>query len=621
MEAGTKTYRYPFKFLDPYLRADREIFFGREQEIEELYQRVFRSNLLLVYGRSGTGKTSLVQCGLASRFSSMDWFELFIRRGQDINASLGDAIANAIKTPMTTGLTLYEKLESLYLDHFKPIYLIFDQFEELFILGNSTEQSRFIRDIASVLDRKIPVKVIVVMREEYLAQLYDFERILPTIMDNRMRIEHMGRSNAISMIRCACERAEPPIKLEEGIEQKIVDIVTEEKGRVQLTYLQVFLDKMYRLAEEKGTTPLEFTSEILGEAGKIDDVLEDFVDMQIKDFSAQYHHKALPLTFLKVFVSRQGTKVPLQKATVYQRLSNINKDKIDTCLQFFESRRILRPLENDLYELAHDSIAAKIAAASVEAYKLPTLLPGYSTQVSAVIGFKPYAQEHARVFYGRDHEIQTLFDLVMNDSRSRSTLVYGKLGSGKTSLLCAGVIPRIEQFRKVRYLHITPQIITKEIAPYLREGTQPVRESLLWTDGSASPAKVVIWDQIEEWFSSFTSREELMTLFQWMADGYNRFGDTEFIWCIREEYFAQFTDLESYLPGFMDKKKRVEALTPEQARNAVQSIALHQKLEFDDDEALSLFMQKLTGEDGRIEPTYLQVYLQRILDLQKTEAA
>ena len=31
----------PFKFLDSYTKEDRDIFFGREAEVEELYQKVF----------------------------------------------------------------------------------------------------------------------------------------------------------------------------------------------------------------------------------------------------------------------------------------------------------------------------------------------------------------------------------------------------------------------------------------------------------------------------------------------------------------------------------------------------------------------------------------------------
>lgn len=31
----------PFKFLDSYTKEDKDIFFGRETEVEELYQKVF----------------------------------------------------------------------------------------------------------------------------------------------------------------------------------------------------------------------------------------------------------------------------------------------------------------------------------------------------------------------------------------------------------------------------------------------------------------------------------------------------------------------------------------------------------------------------------------------------
>lgn len=58
----------PFKFLDAYTKEDTEIFFGREKEVEELYQKIFNGRILVVYGSSGTGKTSLIQCGLAAKF-------------------------------------------------------------------------------------------------------------------------------------------------------------------------------------------------------------------------------------------------------------------------------------------------------------------------------------------------------------------------------------------------------------------------------------------------------------------------------------------------------------------------------------------------------------------------
>ena len=80
--------KYPFKFLDAYNQNDTEIFFGRDEEIKVLYEMVFQNSILLVYGASGTGKTSLIQCGLAGKFKSYDWLALTVRRGSDMNASL-----------------------------------------------------------------------------------------------------------------------------------------------------------------------------------------------------------------------------------------------------------------------------------------------------------------------------------------------------------------------------------------------------------------------------------------------------------------------------------------------------------------------------------------------------
>src|SRR4030042_5683037 len=113
----------PFKFLDAYAKEDKDIFFGRDNEIEELYQKVFGNKLLLVCGISGTGKTSLINCGLANKFEESDWLPINVRRGYDISASLKAGISKMALTPIKDSQSIIRQLQSLYLDHFKPIYL------------------------------------------------------------------------------------------------------------------------------------------------------------------------------------------------------------------------------------------------------------------------------------------------------------------------------------------------------------------------------------------------------------------------------------------------------------------------------------------------------------------
>ncbi|MFZ4428613.1 MAG: ATP-binding protein, partial [Saprospiraceae bacterium] len=73
-----------FKFLDAYTKEDKDRFFGREEDEAQLYEMSFNTRLMLIYGASGTGKTSLVQCGLSRRFGNTRWKEVYVRRGGDI---------------------------------------------------------------------------------------------------------------------------------------------------------------------------------------------------------------------------------------------------------------------------------------------------------------------------------------------------------------------------------------------------------------------------------------------------------------------------------------------------------------------------------------------------------
>ena len=244
----------PFKFLDPYTIDDQKIFFGRDDEIEKLYEMVFKANLVLVYGASGTGKTSLIQCGLAGKFKSTDWLSVFVRRNYNINKSLEQALRAKAKTEIDENATLPEIVESLFLDFFRPIYLLFDQFEELFIIGDQKEQEKFIDNIVNLLEANLNCTVIIIMREEYLANLNYFETKVKGLFKNRLRVERMDRTNVEQVITGSCKHAKGGEILldpeEETVEEIIKNIDDGEVG-VQLSYLQVYLDKLWREARKE----------------------------------------------------------------------------------------------------------------------------------------------------------------------------------------------------------------------------------------------------------------------------------------------------------------------------------------------------------------------------------
>ena len=377
----------PFKFLDAYGKEDKEIFFGRDGEIEQLYELVFESNMTLVYGQSGTGKTSLIQCGLANRFAPSDWFNVYIRRNEDINTSLLDILKSydikdesggflkdrLLKKRQGVKRTKVEEapeeselvrvLRSVYKRYFKPIYLIFDQFEELFILGNQPEQDKFYRTIARILETETYCNVIIIMREESIAQLYDFERLVPFLFDKRLRIEPMSRSKTSEVITKTT--AGFGIALEdETVPDQIIELLSEGKGRVELTYLQVFLDQLYQEAAAKSSNGITFDNSLIQQFGNIENVLGDFLEKQTAAIQIDLEKKSpgvLSTAVTKVlgaFVSLEGTKRPLNRGQL--KIGSLSNEQVDLIIDQLEKSRILR-LENDRYELMHDSLALQVA--------------------------------------------------------------------------------------------------------------------------------------------------------------------------------------------------------------------------------------------------------------------
>jgi hypothetical protein len=376
----------PFKFLDAYTLRDKDAFFGRGQEVEQLFEMTTENQLLLIYGQSGTGKTSLVQCGLAGRFYPTDWYPIFIRRNDNINTALREVLSRTVSATLEENLNLEspaEMVEELYAHYLRPIYLIFDQLEELFILGAAKEQAQFIQTIAGLLAANLPCRILFILREEYLAHLYGFEKAVPSLFDRRLRVEPMSLVKVEEVIRNSC--AHFGIRLEAPADnvQQILDNISVGKSGIQLPYLQVYLDQLWReaaknarLGSDAAPTEVVFTTAVIQKLGDIEQVLPRFLEEQERQIwlSLSERHPELEGGYravrdvLDVFVTEEGTKRPVpfetrgEQIEISDRFTSkfpLQNPMLSDCIKALENSRILRVREGS-YELAHDSLAAMI---------------------------------------------------------------------------------------------------------------------------------------------------------------------------------------------------------------------------------------------------------------------
>jgi len=383
-----KTIRSPFQFLDPFTLADRDKFFGRDEEIKQLYDLVFRTPLLLIYGLSGTGKTSLIQCGLASKFDGTDWLPLFIRRQSNINDALTAAINKALppNAPIQTERTTSDTIKALYKHYLRPVFLIFDQFEEIFVLGKPEERKDFIDQIKILLEEESPCTILISIREEYLGQLYPFEKEIPSLFDFRMRVEPMDNAHVKTVLAQSFKKFNIKVEPEpDKCFDEIIENVSQGKSGIELPYLQVYLDMLYRENFERtypnteNTTeilpPLSFTLEEIKTFGSIENVLDRFLSEQQdriqQDLKNEYGliEENTVRQVLDGFVSDEGTKRPVHYTLIQDEyvlndadkthFPNIAPDALNFCFKALEQARLIR-ISDETIELAHDSLAKLI---------------------------------------------------------------------------------------------------------------------------------------------------------------------------------------------------------------------------------------------------------------------
>jgi len=117
-----------------------------------------------------------------------------------------------------------------------------------------------------------------------------------------------------------------------------------------------------------------------------------------------------------------------------------------------------------------------------------------------------FEREHALVFFGRGRQIRELYDLLATPKTYPVVLYHGPTGVGKSSILEAGLLPRLERDYRVIALRRDPDL---GLLGTLRAGLMNERQTDVdlatawkrWEDESGNRPLVVILDQAEEAFT------------------------------------------------------------------------------------------------------------------------
>ncbi|KJU81512.1 repeat-containing protein [Candidatus Magnetobacterium bavaricum] len=358
--------RVPFKFLDSYTSEDRDIFFGRDGDINALYSAFYRSKLLVVYGESGVGKTSLLECGLRNEIPEINAVFFTVRCAVDPIASLRSEILRVVKDadfpdgkiPSDTREFLDEAAFSIS----KTVVLLFDQFEEFFIFQGVDARKEFVNELSTWLKNRLDIKVIICIREDYYAKLTELEEAIPNIYKNRYWVRRLSSEQGEEALIKPCKVCGVTFDIE--LAGKLAkDLMIEGKG-VDLPTLQIVADRLYNEAKKESVGNIDINLALYQRIGKMRSILNDFIENRISAYLNAEDYRQV----LKAMVTTEGIKkIGTIKAITHDaRLYNIRslgEGEVEKVLNNLISDRVIRiDRDNTMYELMHDSLAGQIRA-------------------------------------------------------------------------------------------------------------------------------------------------------------------------------------------------------------------------------------------------------------------
>jgi hypothetical protein len=231
--SAEKTSRYPG--VRPFGDGEvhRRLFRGREDEKYELLQLILAERLVLVFARSGIGKSSLINAGLMQPLRDKGYFPMVVRVGASAGRSPVDGLYDGVKAtldlangrgqiefePPEEGWNrsslwhFFKTLELWRHDRLLLPVLVIDQFEELFTLHSAEQRRQFIHELAdlvrgtrprgglndsggSLSDTPPEVKVVLALREDFYASLEELRYRIPTVYKAPFRLKPLSREQA-----------------------------------------------------------------------------------------------------------------------------------------------------------------------------------------------------------------------------------------------------------------------------------------------------------------------------------------------------------------------------------------------------------------------------------------
>jgi hypothetical protein len=389
----------------------RRLFRGRDKEKYELLQLVLAERLVLLFARSGIGKSSLINAGLLAPLRDQGYFPMVVRVSGSSGSPLDclyDGIRAMAEKTAEHGQIEYEPSESEWnkasLWHFFKTFelwkndrllspvLVIDQFEELFTLHAAKQRKQFINELADLVrgtrprveldnlgpklsDAPPEVKVVLTLREDFYANLEELRDRIPSIYKAPFRLKPLSRGQAgraiVEPAKLEGEHfATPPFSWSDEALEKVLDFLSERRlgegkttigKEVEPFQLQLICQHVEQTVRERNLEIV--TPEDLGGADALKAILSSFYEETLRKICHRFpQERGLREKLERLceygFITAKGRRLLREESTIKHDdgvAPEILREMVELRLLRKEPR-----VGDNYYELTHDTLIEPI---------------------------------------------------------------------------------------------------------------------------------------------------------------------------------------------------------------------------------------------------------------------
>ncbi|MCG8308441.1 MAG: hypothetical protein MI975_13690 [Cytophagales bacterium] len=385
----------PFPGLRPFTFEESHLFFGREGQSDEVLLNLAKHRFVAVIGASGSGKSSLMYCGLIPILfggfmteAGSDWTVLVTRPGISPIENLAESILSKEESHITaseeeknigrrmtstilrsSSMGLVDSVKQLSISFTKNIFLLVDQFEELFRYIKTERDEDAINEasayvnllIKSISQTEVPVYVSFTMRSDFIGDCSQFPELTHLINKSHYLIPQMTRDQQRLAI-------EGPVAVGGGkITKRLVQQLLNDVGNNpdQLPVMQHALMRTwnYWVNNREEEEPIDLRHYIA--VGKINEALSQHANEAYSELDNK--EKEVCEVLFKALTEKGTDNHGIRRSAKLEEIADISgvhqEDLINVIEKFREPGRSLlmppsnvRLKSNSIIEISHESL-------------------------------------------------------------------------------------------------------------------------------------------------------------------------------------------------------------------------------------------------------------------------